>query len=51
MLLIAGLGLLALGIGLTHVLRSPQIHRADLVLIGTGIVAAAVGLYQASRLR
>jgi hypothetical protein len=51
MLLIAGLGLLAFGIGLTHVSRSSHVHRADLVLIGIGFVVAAVGLYQASRLR
>lgn len=51
MLLIAVLGLLAIGIGLTHVFGSPQIQRADLVLVAIGFVAAIVGLYQANRLR
>ena len=51
MLLIGVLGLIALGIGMAHILGSAKVQRDDLILAGIGIVAASVGLYQAYRLR
>jgi hypothetical protein len=51
MLLIAVLGLLALGIGMVHILGSTKVQRDDVILAGIGIVAASIGLYNANRLR
>jgi len=51
MLLIGVLGLIALGIALMHMLRSPKVQYDDLILAGIGIVVASIGLYQAYRLR
>jgi len=51
MLLIGVLGLIALGIGMMHILGSTKVQRDDLILAGIGIVAASIGLYQAIRLR
>ena len=51
MLLIGVLGLIALGIGMMHILGSSKVQRDDVILAGIGIVAASMGLYQAIRLR
>jgi hypothetical protein len=51
MLLIGVLGLIALGVGLMHILGSSKVQRDDVILVGIGIVAASIGLYQANRLR
>ena len=51
MLLIGVLGVIALGIGMMHILVSTNVQRDDVVLAGIGIVAATIGLYQAIRLR
>jgi len=51
MLLIGVLGLIALGIGMVHILGSTKVQRDDAILAGIGIVAASIGLYQAYRLR
>jgi len=51
MLLIGVLGLIALGIGLMHILGSTKVLYEDGILAGIGIVAASIGLYQANRLR
>ena len=51
MLLIGVLGLIALGIGLVHILGPSKVQRDDVILAGIGIVAASIGLYQAYRLR
>jgi hypothetical protein len=51
MLLIGALGLIALGIGIVHILGSTKVQRDDVVLAAIGIVAASIGLYQANRLR
>jgi hypothetical protein len=51
MLLIGVLGLIALGIGVMHILGSPKVQRDDVILAAIGIVAASIGLYQANRLR
>jgi hypothetical protein len=51
MLLIATLGLLAMGIGLRHVFTSLEVLRADVILVVVGVLAASLGLYQANRLR
>jgi hypothetical protein len=51
MLLVGVLGLIALGIGMMHILGSSKAQRDDVILAGIGIVAASIGLYQANRLR
>ena len=51
MLLIAILGLVALGVGARNILVSPQPQPRDLILAGLGLIVAATGLYQANRLR
>ena len=51
MSLITVLGLIALGVGLMHILGSQVTQRRDLVLAAIGLFTAAVGAYQASRLR
>ena len=51
MLLIGVLGLIALGIGMVHILGSTKVQRDDATLVGIGIAAASIGLYQAYRLR
>ena len=51
MLLIGVLGLIALGIGMMHILGASRVQRDDVILAGIGIVAASIGLYQANRLR
>ena len=51
MLLIGLLGLIALGVGMVHILGSTKVQRDDAILAGIGIVAASIGLYQAIRLR
>jgi hypothetical protein len=51
MLFIGILGLIALGLGVKNILGSPEIQRRDVILTGIGLVAAAIGLYQANRLR
>jgi len=51
MLLIGMLGLIALGIGMMHILGSSIAQREDVMLAGIGIFAASIGLYQANRLR
>jgi hypothetical protein len=51
MLLIGVPGLIALGIGVMHILNSTKVQRDDVILAGIGIVAASIGLYQANRLR
>ena len=51
MLLIGVLGLIALGIGMMHILGFSAVQRDDLILAGIGIVAASIGLYQANRFR
>jgi hypothetical protein len=51
MLVIGLLGLIALGIGMMHILDSSDVQRDDVMLAGIGIVVASIGLYQANRLR
>ena len=51
MLLIGVLGLIALGIGMMHILGSTKVQRDDVILAGIGFIAASIGLYQANRLR
>ena len=51
MLFVGLLGLTALGLGVKNILGSPEIQRRDVILTGIGLIAAAIGLYQASRLR
>ena len=51
MLLIGILGLVALGVGLKHIVGSPEFQRQDVILAGIGLLTAAIGLYQATRLR
>jgi len=51
MLFIGVLGLMALGIGMVHILGSSKVQRDDVILAGIGIVATSIGLYQAYRLR
>jgi hypothetical protein len=51
MLLIGVLGLIALGIGMMHILGTSSVRRDDVILAAIGIVAASIGLYQANRLR
>ena len=50
MLLIGVLGLIALGVGMMHILGSSNVQHEDVILAGIGIVAASIGLYQAKRL-
>jgi hypothetical protein len=51
MLFIGILGLIALGLGVKNILGSQEIQRRDVILTGIGLIAAAIGLYQANRLR
>ena len=51
MLLIGVLGLIALGVGMMHILGSSKVQRDDVILAGIGVVAASIGLFQANRLR
>ena len=51
MLLIGVLGLIALGIGIMHIVASSSVQRNDVILVVIGIVAASIGLYQATQLR
>jgi hypothetical protein len=51
MLLIGVLGLIALFIGIKNILGSPEAQRRDAILTGIGLITAAIGLYQAYRLR
>jgi len=51
MLLIGVLGLIALGIGIMHIVASSSVQRDDVILVVIGIVAASIGLYQATQLR
>lgn len=51
MSLVGVLGLIAVGIGMMHILGSAGVQRDDVILVGIGIVAASIGLYQANRLR
>ena len=51
MLLIGVLGLIAVGMGMMHILGSSKVQRGDVILAGIGFVAASIGLYQANRLR
>ena len=51
MLFIGVLGLIALGVGVMHILGSSKVQRDDEILTGIGIIAASIGLYQANRLR
>lgn len=51
MLFIGVLGLVALGLGARNILASPGVQRRDVILVGIGLFAAAIGLYQANRLR
>jgi hypothetical protein len=51
MLFIGILGLIALGFGIKNILGSPEVQRRDVILTGIGSIAAAIGLYQANRLR
>lgn len=51
MLLICILGLIALGFGVKNILGSPEVDSRDVILAGIGVIAAAIGLYQAYRLR
>jgi len=51
MLFIGILGLIALGLGIKNILGSPELQLRDVILTGIGLIAAAIGLYQANRLR
>jgi hypothetical protein len=51
MLFIGILGLIALGLGIKNIFGSADVQRRDVILIGIGLFAAAIGLYQANRLR
>ena len=51
MLFIGILGLIALGLGIKNIIGSPEVQRRDVILIGIGFIAAAIGLHQANRLR
>jgi hypothetical protein len=51
MLFIGILGLIALCFGIKNILTSPVVQRRDEILSGIGLIAAAVGLYQAYQLR
>jgi hypothetical protein len=51
MLLIGILGLIALGFGIKNILGLPEVKMNDVILSGTGLIAAVIGLYQAYRLR
>ena len=51
MLLIGVLGLIALGVGMMHILGSSKVQRGDVILAGIGVAAASIGLFQANRLR
>jgi hypothetical protein len=51
MLFIAILGLIALGLGIKNIIGSPEVQWRDVILTGIGLFAAALGLYQANRLR
>jgi hypothetical protein len=51
MLIIGILGLIAFGFGIKNILGSPEVPRRDVILTGIGLITAAIGLYQANRLR
>jgi hypothetical protein len=51
MLFIGILGLIALGLGIKNIVRSPEVQWRDVILTGIGLLAATLGLYQANRLR
>jgi hypothetical protein len=51
MLLFGILGLIAFGFGIKNIFGSPEIQRRDVILTGIGLITAAIGLYQANRLR
>jgi hypothetical protein len=51
MLFIGSLGLIALGVGIKNIVGSPEVQWRDVILTGIGFFAAALGLYQANRLR
>jgi hypothetical protein len=51
MLFVGILGLIALGLGIKNIIGSPAIQWRDVILTGIGLFAAALGLYQANRLR
>jgi hypothetical protein len=51
MLFIGILGLIALGLGVKNIIASPEVQQRDVILTGIGLFAAALGLYQANRLR
>jgi hypothetical protein len=51
MFFIGILGLIALGLGVKNIIGSPEVQRRDVILAGIGLFAAALGLYQANRLR
>jgi hypothetical protein len=51
MLIIGMLGLIAFGFGIKNILGSPEVQRRDVILTGIGLITAAIGLYQANRLR
>jgi hypothetical protein len=51
MLFIGILGLIAIGLGVRNIVGSAEVQRRDVILTGIGLLAAAIGLYQANRLR
>lgn len=51
MLFICILGMIALIFGIKNILGSPEVQGRDVILSGIGFIAAAIGLYQAYRLR
>jgi hypothetical protein len=51
MLFIGILGLITLGLGIKNILGSPDLQLRDVILTGIGLIAAAIGLYQANGLR
>ncbi len=51
MLFIGILGLIAFGFGIKNILGSTEIQRRDVILTGIGLITAAIGLYQANKLR
>jgi hypothetical protein len=51
MLFICILGLIAIGVGIKNIFGSPEVQWRDVILISIGVLTAALGLYQANRLR
>ena len=51
MLFIGILGLIALGLGVKNIIGSSEVQQRDVILTGIGLLLAAIGLYQANRLR